>query len=279
MDCIHIRDLEIWAKHGVYPEENALGQKFVISADLYLYVRRAGLADELEFSVDYGAVCHRIKRIMEEHTCKLLEAVAERLAACLLRELPVEKVRIECKKPWAPVGLPLDTVSVEVERGWHRAYIALGSNIGDSRANLDFAVERLSHTAGCRMGKVSEYLVTKPYGVTDQPDFLNGALELYTLFTPQELLDVIHGIEAEAGRERLVHWGPRTLDLDILFYDDLIMDTEELIIPHIEIALRDFVLIPMNQIAPGHVHPVHHRTIRDLYRALMEKQGKTEDNR
>ena len=279
MDCIHIRDLEIWAKHGVYPEENALGQKFVISAALYLHVRRAGLADELELSVDYGAVCHRIKRFMEEHTCKLLEAVAERLAACLLRELPVEKVRIECKKPWAPVGLPLDTVSVEVERGWHRAYIALGSNIGDSRANLDFAVERLSHTAGCRMGKVSEYLVTKPYGVTDQPDFLNGALELYTLFTPQELLDVIHGIEAEAGRERLVHWGPRTLDLDILFYDDLIMDTEELIIPHIEIALRDFVLIPMNQIAPGHVHPVHHRTIRDLYRALMEKQGKTEDNR
>ena len=93
MDCIHIRDLEIWAKHGVYPEENTLGQKFVVSADLYLDVRRAGMEDELELSVDYGAVCHRIKRFMEEHTCKLLEAVAERLAACLLRELPIEKVR------------------------------------------------------------------------------------------------------------------------------------------------------------------------------------------
>ncbi len=273
MDCIHIRDLEIWAKHGVYPEENTLGQKFVVSAELYLDVRRAGMEDELELSVDYGAVCHRIKRFMEEHTCKLLEAVAERLAACLLRELPIEKVRIELKKPWAPVGLPLDTVSVEVERGWHRAYIALGSNIGDSRANLDFAVEKLSHTAGCRIGRVSEYLVTKPYGVTDQPDFLNGALELYTLFTPQELLEVLHGIETGAGRERVLRWGPRTLDLDILFYDDLVMDTEELMIPHIEIALRDFVLVPMNEIAPGHVHPVHHRTIRDLYRDLMEKQG------
>lgn len=272
MDCIHIRDLEVWAKHGVYPEENTLGQKFAVSADLYLDVRRAGLEDELELSVDYGAVCHRIKSLMEEHACKLLEAAAERLAACLLQELPVKKVRIELKKPWAPVGLPLDTVSVELERGWHRTFIALGSNIGDSRAALDFAVEQLSHTAGCRMGKVSEYLVTKPYGVTDQPDFLNGALELYTLFTPGELLDVLHRIEAEAGRERVIRWGPRTLDLDILFYDDLVLDTEELIIPHIEIALRDFVLAPMNEIAPGHVHPVHHRTIRDLYRDYLEKQ-------
>ena len=72
MDSIHIKDLEIWAKHGVFPEENVLGQKFVVSADLYTNIRRAGLEDDLEHSIDYGAVSHRIKRFMEENTCKLI---------------------------------------------------------------------------------------------------------------------------------------------------------------------------------------------------------------
>ncbi|MDO4519812.1 MAG: 2-amino-4-hydroxy-6-hydroxymethyldihydropteridine diphosphokinase, partial [Eubacteriales bacterium] len=265
MDCIHIKDLEVWANHGVFPEETKLGQKFLVSVDLYTDIRRAGLEDNLEQSINYGTVSHRVKRFMEEHTYKLIETVVERLAACLLREFPVEKVHIELKKPWAPIGLPLETVSIEAERSWHRVFIALGSNLGDSRANLDFAVRQLSEIAGCKVKKVSEYIVTKPYGYTDQPDFVNGALELKTLYTPKELLDILHSIEAAAQRERIIRWGPRTLDLDILFYDDLVMDDEELIIPHIEIALRDFVLKPLNEIAPGFIHPVYHKTVRDLY--------------
>lgn len=272
MDCIHIKDLEIWARHGVFPEENSLGQKFVISIDLFTDIRRAGLEDALEFSVDYGTVCHTVKTFMEENTCKLLETVAERLAALLLQQLPVRSVHLELKKPWAPIGLPLDTASVEITRGWHRAFVALGSNLGDSRGNLDFAVRELSAAAGCHVKKVSRYMKTKPYGVTDQPDFLNAVLEMDTLLTPEELLVLLHSIEAEAHRERIIHWGPRTLDLDILFYDDLILDTEDLIIPHIEIALREFVLAPLNEIAPGFVHPVCRRTIRDLYREWIEKQ-------
>ena len=206
MDIIHIKDLEIWANHGVFPEENALGQKFVVCADLFTNVRRAGLEDALEHSIDYGAVSKRIKRFMEENTCMLIESVAEKLAACLLQEYPIRKVRLEIKKPWAPVGLPLDTVSVEIERGWHRSFIALGSNMGNSRANLDFAVRELSSTPGCRVKQVSHYMVTKPFGVTDQPDFLNGVLEMDTLLDPHELLYLLNSIEAEAGRERIIHW-------------------------------------------------------------------------
>ena len=271
MDIIHIKELEIWANHGVFPEENALGQKFVVCADLYTSIRRAGLEDALEHSIDYGAVSKRIKRFMEENTCMLIESVAEKLAACLLQEYPIRKVRLEIKKPWAPVGLPLDTVSVEIERGWHRSFIALGSNMGNSRANLDFAVRELSSTPGCRVKQVSHYMVTKPFGVTDQPDFLNGVLEMDTLLDPHELLYLLNSIEAEAGRERIIHWGPRTLDLDILFYDDLVMDSEELNIPHIGIAQRDFVLAPMNEIAPGFVHPVYRKTIQDLLMELKER--------
>ena len=114
-------------------------------------------------------------------------------------------------------------------------------------------------------------MVTKPFGVTDQPDFLNGVLEMDTLLDPHELLYLLNSIEAEAGRERIIHWGPRTLDLDILFYDDLVMDSEELNIPHIGIAQRDFVLAPMNEIAPGFVHPVYRKTIQDLLMELKER--------
>lgn len=271
MDIIHIKDLEIWARHGVFPEENALGQKFVVCADLFTDVRRAGLEDGLGYSIDYGAVCGRIKQFMEENTFQLIEAVAERLASCLLQEYPIRNLRLEIKKPWAPVNLPLDTVSVEIERGWHRSFVALGSNMGDSRANLNYAVRELSGTPGCRVKQVSHYMVTKPYGVTDQPDFLNGVLEMDTLLQPGELLFLLNRIEADAGRERIIHWGPRTLDLDILFYDDLVLDSEELNIPHIGIAQRDFVLEPMNEIAPGFVHPVYHKTIQDLLRELEER--------
>lgn len=111
---------------------------------------------------------------------------------------------------------------------------------------------------------VSDYLVTPPYGVLDQDDFLNGALALQTLLPPEELLNVLQGIEANAHRERILHWGPRTLDLDILLYDDLILDTPTLHIPHIEMHRRDFVLIPLAQIAPWQRHPVLGETVEAL---------------
>lgn len=122
------------------------------------------------------------------------------------------------------------------------------------------------------MLKVSDFLVTAPYGGVEQDDFLNGALALKTLLTPQELLERLHEIEQEAHRERLIHWGPRTLDLDILLYDDLVLDTPDLIIPHVEMHLRDFVLIPLAQIAPWKRHPLLGLTVSQLLADLQAKQ-------
>ena len=109
------------------------------------------------------------------------------------------------------------------------------------------------------------------YGYTEQPAFLNGAIELETLFTPQELLIVIHKIEAELGRERVIHWGPRTIDLDIVFYDDEIVAESELIIPHIDMQNRLFVLEPLYMLCPGKVHPVLHKTVAQLRQELISK--------
>ena len=265
MDKIHIKNLEVFAKHGVFPEENVLGQKFVISAVLYTSTREAGKTDDLTKSIHYGEVSQFVTEFMEQNTFKLLETVAERLAEeQLLRTEHLEKVSLEIKKPWAPVGLPLETVSVEIERGWHTAYIALGSNLGDKEANLRLGVEGLRSTRGCRVEAVSDFLVTAPYGGVEQDDFLNGAMKIRTLLTPHELLERLHEIEQEAKRERVVRWGPRTLDLDILLYDDLILDEEELHIPHIEMYKRDFVLKPLCQIAPYARHPVYNRTAAEL---------------
>lgn len=265
MDKIHIKNLEVFARHGVFPEENALGQKFVVSAVLYTSTREAGRADDLAKSIHYGEVSRFITEFMEQNTFQLLETAAERLAEeLLLNTEHLEKIRLEIKKPWAPVGLPLETVSVEIERGWHTAYIALGSNLGDKEANLRLGVEGLRFTRGCRVEAVSDFLVTAPYGGVEQDDFLNGAMKIRTLLTPHELLERLHEIEQEAKRERVVRWGPRTLDLDILLYDVLILDEEELHIPHIEMYKRDFVLKPLCQIAPYARHPVYNRTAAEL---------------
>lgn len=269
MDKITIDKLEVFANHGVYPEENVLGQKFIISVVLYTSTRKAGVTDELSFSVNYGEVSHFIRKYMTEHTWKLLECAAEHLAQAILLEYPlVKKLDLEIQKPWAPIALPLNTVSVKITRGWHTAYIALGSNIGDKKAYLDMAVKHLNERKDCQVKKVSDYLVTAPYGVTDQDDFLNGALELQTMLDPEELLQALHQIEQDANRVRTMHWGPRTLDLDILMYDDLVLDTPELHIPHIEMHLRDFVLIPMDQIAPWKRHPLTGKTVEEMLQNL-----------
>lgn len=273
MDRIKIQNLEVFGHHGVFSEETKLGQKFLVNATMYTNTRAAGYSDDLEKSINYGEVCHFITGYMQNHTFKLIEAVAEHMAQAMLMEYPLlQKLDLEIRKPWAPIGLPLENVSVEISRGWHTAYIALGSNMGDKEKYLNEAVEKLQQTSDCQVLKVSDFLVTAPYGGVEQDDFLNGTLALKTLLTPQELLERLHEIEQEAHRERLIHWGPRTLDLDILLYDDLVLDTPDLIIPHVEMHLRDFVLIPLAQIAPWKRHPVLGLTVSQMLADLQAKQ-------
>ena len=272
-DEIQIRDLEVFANHGVFPEETRLGQKFLLSLTMYTDTRKAGTGDCLEDSIDYGAVSHFMTDYMKQHTWKLIEAAAEYLAEELLLRYPLLKgITLELKKPWAPVGLPLDTVAVKITRFWHRAYLGLGSNLGDKEAYLNQAVKALDETHGCQVEKVSSYLVTEPYGGVEQDDFLNACLCLKTYLSPEELLRRLHEIEQDAHRERIIRWGPRTLDLDILLYDDLILETEDLILPHMDMENREFVLKPLSEIAPNLRHPILHKTMRQLADQLAAKE-------
>jgi dihydroneopterin aldolase/2-amino-4-hydroxy-6-hydroxymethyldihydropteridine diphosphokinase len=270
MDKIKINNLEVFCNHGVFKEENILGQKFLVSAVLYVDARDAGLTDDLLKSIHYGEICQDIERFMKQNTYKLIEAAAENLAmSLLLNRDNLLQIDLEIKKPWAPIGLPIENVAVEISRKWHTAYIALGSNMGDKNKYLDNAVFALNNHATCKVIMVSDFIITPPYGDVEQDDFLNGCLELSTLLTPNELLEFLHEIELEAKRERIVRWGPRTLDLDIIMYDDLIISEPKLIIPHIEMQKREFVLKPLAQIAPYKRNPVNHKMVREMLEELL----------
>ena len=150
------------------------------------------------------------------------------------------------------------------------AYIALGSNLGDKEKNLRRAIMLLLQQ-GIDVERVSSFISTEPYGVTDQPRFLNAVCRVRTLLTPLALLDVLLATELAMGRVRLRHWGERNIDLDLLLYEDVVMDVPRLHLPHPDMQNRDFVLLPLAEIAPELVHPTLKRTIQDLKDSLLSK--------
>lgn len=152
------------------------------------------------------------------------------------------------------------------------AYLGLGSNLGNREENINLAADMLRNAPGIRVTRVSSHLNTAPVGYTEQPDFLNAAMEIETSLTAHELLEQCHRIEKQLKRERIIHWGPRTIDLDILLFGDLILKDASLTIPHPRMAEREFVLKPLSEIAPDAVHPVYHKSIRALYCALAGKE-------
>ena len=265
MDHISIENLEVYAHHGMYDEEASLGQKFLVSVKLFFDCSAAGKSDDLSKSVNYAKVCTGITEWMKANRCSLIETVAERLSKKLLLEnAMVSEIEVTVKKPWAPIGLPVECVSVTIRRGWHTVFLSIGSNMGDKEKYLRDGLSFIDKRDDIRVVKTSGFIITKPYGKEDQDDFLNAAVKLETLLDPHDLLDVLHEAESAAGRERKEHWGPRTLDMDILLYDDFIVNDENLVIPHADMLNRDFVLRPLNEIAPDAYHPVLHKTISQI---------------
>ena len=272
MDEIRIENLEIYAGHGVFEDENRMGQPFFVNITLYTDTRAAGERDDLSLSTHYGDVSHLVNRFLKEHIYKLIETAAEKTAEQILFHFPlVQSLDLEIRKPKAPIGLPFGSVSVKIHRGWKKVYLGIGSNLGDKEAYMENAVSRLKADKKIRAVRTSDWIVTKPYGGVEQDDFLNGAISLQTLYSPSELLHLLQSVEKEAGRERKIHWGPRTLDLDILFYEDFISDEADLMVPHPDMQNREFVLRPLDQLCPYYQHPLLHKTVRQMLKELEEK--------
>jgi 2-amino-4-hydroxy-6-hydroxymethyldihydropteridine diphosphokinase len=152
------------------------------------------------------------------------------------------------------------------------AFIALGSNLGDRKRALEAALHSLAQARGIAVQRVSSFHETEPVGgPPGQGMFLNAAAILETTLNPFDLLRVLQNIEEQLGRVRDVRWDARTLDLDLLFYDDQILNTPELTLPHPALATRPFVLEPLAEIAPEAVDPATGRTIRELLEQLARR--------
>ena len=153
----------------------------------------------------------------------------------------------------------------------HRAYLSLGSNVGNRVSNLGNCVRLLSKLGD--VTKVSFHYETEPMEVREQPWFINCVVELQTDLGARELLAGIRSIEAELGRTREVHKGPRTIDIDILFFDSEVIDNSDLRIPHVAMHKRGFVLAPLVEIAPHLRHPILGKTVEQLWRELPADAG------
>ncbi len=272
MDKIYIKNLEIFANHGVYKAEKQLGQKFIVSSTLYTDFSQVVDDEDLTKSIHYGEASKAMTVFMQENTFDLIETAAVKLAEHMLINTPnLLGIDIEVKKPWAPLKYSLETVSTFVHRQWHKAYLSVGSNMGDRNMYLGNAMNALKGSNKVKLNKISPIYETAPYGGVEQQNFLNACLEIDTIMEPLELLRFINKIEADNNRERLIHWGPRTLDMDIILYDDLIMHTEKLCIPHVDMHNRAFVLEPLNDIAPYAYNPVVRKTVAQLLADLKSK--------
>ena len=153
----------------------------------------------------------------------------------------------------------------------NEVYLQLGSNIGDRLDNLDQSIKIIIERIGNVLEKSSVYEST-PWGVENQRNFLNQVIFVKSNFDPYTILDLVLQIEKDMGRIRIEKWGERIIDIDILFIDDLIIESENLCIPHEFIAKRKFVLQPMCEIAPGFIHPKLNKTISQLLQECIDDE-------
>ena len=260
-----IEELEVFAHHGVHEEEKKLGQKFVVSLEIWFEMGKAAVDDKIEYTIHYGELCRRVSAILKSKSYDLIEAAAANLCEQLLLEYPMtRKLKVYLKKPWAPIHQHLASVGIEVERSRHLCYIGLGSNLGDREKNLRDALTALQRCPRCEIIDYSDFCETDPVGYEDQGKFLNAVAEVETICSPAELMELLLEIEASLGRERGIHWGPRTIDLDLLLYDDLVSPDPYVTVPHPHMARRLFVMQPLCQLAPYAVHPILCKTMQDI---------------
>ncbi|MDZ5034724.1 dihydroneopterin aldolase, partial [Clostridium perfringens] len=165
-------DVEIFANHGVFNEEKSLGQKFILSLELHVDLSEASKNGDLTKSVHYGELCHNIEKEFQKESYDLIETAAEKIAEYVLYNYDLVKgIKVLLKKPWAPIGRYLDTAAIEINRSWHKAYIALGSNIGEKEENIKKALEKIKDNKEIEVLKISTIIETEPWGYENQDSF------------------------------------------------------------------------------------------------------------
>lgn len=254
METIRIKGLEIFAYHGVNPEEKENGQKFILDIAMQADISRAAQTDDLNETVNYAAVRKTVNAVFTAQKYDLIERAAQVVCDAILENYPkVQSVTVELKKPEAPINAVFDYVSVEMTREpcMKRVVLGLGTNLGDRRENLRAALAALSHLPKTEVENVSSVWQTAPFDVPDeQQDYWNICVLLKTELSPSAVLGACLGIEAAMGRVREIYHGARCMDLDVLLYEGFTQREKELNVPHPGILERAFVLFPLLELFP-----------------------------
>ena len=198
--------------------------------------------------------------------------------------MPKKKVKKAVKKPLKKKAPPAKKVSAKGAKktkkkgGPAKVYLGLGSNVGDREEFIEQAIFLLEKNPDIQVTKRSSNYETEPEGGAEQPPFINAAVSIITKLPAEKLLEICQEIETALGRDREMEWGPRTIDIDILLYDDQIISEDKLQIPHPLMHERMFVLKPLKEIAPSAIHPVLEKSIEDLYEERKAEGGDKYDD-
>ncbi len=276
MDKIILNDMLFYGYHGVLLEETKLGQKFRVDIELFLNLAAAGRTDDLTTTVSYVDVFQLCKALVEGTPCKLIETLAESIASEVLasfEQVDVCAVKVVKENPPIPGLLGAATIQIERKQLRHNVYLSLGTNIGERESLLLDALFKMNTHPEVKVVRRSPVYETEPVGFTDQATFLNVVIQVQTALTPQQLLSHCQDIEHLLGRKRSIRWGPRTMDIDILLYDELIIQEESLTIPHPRMHERSFVLAPLADLDPELMIPRQQQTVSDLASELPDREG------
>lgn len=258
-DVIWLSGLAAHAHHGVFPFEQREGQRFVLDVGYELDTRPAGRADDVAATVSYSDVAGAVHGVLTGPPFRLLEALAERVAATVLDFAGVAGVTVVVHKPQAPLPVSVADVSLTIRRtpitvvpaAPVRSVLALGGNVGDVPATLRSAVATVREELGeVRVGPLVRTLAMTLPGSGPQPDYWNTVLEARTRLSACEVLALGQRLEARHGRRRDERWGPRTLDVDLVAHGAVRSSDPTLLLPHPGAVDRAFVLVPWAALDP-----------------------------
>lgn len=289
LDQISVEGIRAEGFHGVLATERKTGQLFTADVVAHVNTRAAAAKDALDRTVNYSDIADRVAEVLAGDPADLLESLAERCARVVLEMDGVEAVDIAIHKPQAPLHVEFADVVVRIRRDLHsgslwadkrigssagashdpldgplardvfderplqpvNAVIALGGNLGSVEPTLRAAVRLLDRTAGIHVLGTSALVRSAAVGGPPQPDYYNAIVLVETALAPRELLNACQGVEVVHGRERTVANGPRTLDVDIISYDQLVGASADLTLPHPRAHERAFVLVPLADLDPN----------------------------
>lgn len=274
-DTIWLRGISGHGTHGVHQFERLNGQRFVVDVGLTVDTRAPARSDDLSDTVSYADVAARVHGLLTGPPVALVETLAERAAEAALSFPGVLRVEVAVHKPQAPITVPFDDVAVTIIRTpltlspTHPVpcVLALGGNIGDTPRILRDAVAELEADLGpLRCGPLVRTAALTLPGTQHQADYRNTVVVGETRLAAMEVLELAHRIETRHGRTRTVRWGPRTLDIDVIAWGDVVSDDPELLLPHPGAADRAFVVVPWAALQPEAT--LNGRSLAELARPL-----------